>query len=79
MGCIDMVSVGQKVSFIPAWDEPGKDVHDVKQRRVRCGKVIYINEPNQWFMVQYTSRKGVKLRECFKFSAVGDGVSIDGK
>lgn len=78
MGCIDMVEVGQEVCFVPGYDEPGADVDGAREKRKQTGAVVYINKPHRWFMVEY-SKRGVKLRECFKFSAVGSGVSIGGK
>ena len=73
-----MISLGQKVKFIPVWDEPEKDRNGARRRRIRVGKVIYINEPNRWFMVEYGKRKDVKLRECFNFATIGKEVKIVG-
>ena len=79
MGCSDMIAVGQKVRFIPAWNEPGADRNGARNKRKLVGRVVYINEENRWFMVQYGKRKGVKLRECFSFHAIGSEVKILGR
>lgn len=71
-----MVSIGDKVRFIPAWDEPGCDRDGARNKRKLIGHVVYINEENRWFMVQYGKRKKVKLRECFNFQAIGSEVKI---
>ena len=53
--------IGDKIKFIP-------DLHHGWQHdnKVFTGEVVYINERNHWFTLEYNER-GNKLRESFKF------------
>lgn len=62
-----MVYIGQELSFIPGYhDQPFKSF-------MRTGKVIYINHPHNWFVLEYETNGGAKVREAFKFCQVKDG------
>ena len=68
-----MIKVGQKVEFNPfegmrAYGATAIDV-DV------TGKVIYINEPHNWFEVEYKSLEG-KQKTSFKFDEIGKAVRL---
>lgn len=41
------------------------------------GKVVYVNEENNYFRVEYEAGGDV-LHECFKFSQIGKDVDIHG-
>ena len=53
--------IGDKIKFIP-------DLHHGWQHdnTVFTGVVVYINERNHWFTLEYVER-GNKLRESYKF------------
>ena len=71
-----MIEVGQKVCFDPFEDTKGFGSRDNKGNVV-TGTVVYINEPHQWFLVEYKCGKS-KLRTSFKFCDVGERVTVCG-
>lgn len=72
-----MIKVGQKVRFDPFRGVTGFASEDNRGKSVE-GSVVMVNEPHEWFSVEcYIS--GVKLRESFKFSQIGEDVKVCGK
>ena len=74
-----MLKIGQKVRF-----EPLKNVKLLRLpgevRRVVTGTVVYINHQNKWFSAEYIcGHSGLKQRESFKFSQIGQDVMLCGK
>lgn len=72
-----MVEVGQKVQFDPFEPIRGFASEDNRGKPV-TGTVVYINEPHQWFSVEYMCGT-VKQRTSFKFCEIGKTVTICGK
>ena len=62
-----MVKVGQKVEFDPFEAITGFASGDVKGKYV-TGTVVMVNEPHQWFSVEYGEPKA---RTSFKFYDIG--------
>ena len=71
-----MIEVGQKVSFDPFDELTGFGSRDNKGNVV-TGKVVLVNEPHKWFLVEYICGKA-KLRTSFKFCDVGERVNVCG-
>jgi hypothetical protein len=69
-----MITVGTKVQFDPFIEDKGFASGDCKGKLV-TGAVIYVNEENRWFSVEYTSG-GAKLRTSFNFSQIGEDVKV---
>ena len=67
-----VVTIGQKVRFDPFRHITGFASDDHRGRSVR-GRVVYINEPHQWFSVEYGKPKA---RTSFKFCDIGHGVQL---
>lgn len=62
-----MVYIGQVLNILPGYHDR---YHEQGQNCIRTGTVIYINHPHSWFMVEYVTNGGAKVREAFKFSQV---------
>jgi hypothetical protein len=58
-----MIKIGQKVRFDPFEDDRAQGIKDCRGDVV--GIVRYINEPHQYFMVEYGEPP---VRVCFKFA-----------
>lgn len=67
-----MIEVGQKVRFDPFATIQGFGSEDNKGNFV-IGTVVMVNEPHKWFSVKYG-----KMRTSFKFSDIGEEVTICG-
>lgn len=70
-----MIEIGQKVIFDP-FSETYGFASDLNRGQILSGVVVYINERNKWFSVEYGKHK---LRTSFKFSQIGKEVKLDGK
>ena len=68
------VEVGQKVRFDPFKETTGFASEDHRNNPV-TGTVVMINEPHQWFSVEYGNPK---MRTSFKFCQIGKDVLICG-
>lgn len=66
-----MIKVGQKVRFNPHKGING--VSDVEQFNNTEGTVMYINNRNRWFSVEYGE---AKLRMAFNFNDLGKSVKV---
>ena len=71
-----MITVGTKVQFEPFIEATGFASGDCRHRKA-TGTVIYVNEENRWFSVEYVSG-GAKLRTSFNFSQIGEDVKVCG-
>ena len=71
-----MITVGTKVQFEPFIEATGFASRDCRHR-IATGTVIYVNEENRWFSVEYISG-GAKLRTSFNFNDIGSGVTVCG-
>jgi hypothetical protein len=69
-----MITTGTKVQFDPFIEDKGFASGDCKGKLV-TGTVIYVNEENRWFSVEYVSG-GAKLRTSFNFSQIGKDVKV---
>lgn len=67
-----MVEVGQKVKFDPFETITGFASEDNKGNIV-TGTVVYVNEENKWFSVEYGYPKA---RTSFKFCDIGTAVKV---
>jgi len=65
---IDMIYIGQELQLRPGYYDHCDD------ERMRTGKVVYINLPHSWFILEYETNGGAKVREAFKFSQINDGI-----
>lgn len=65
------VTIGQKVRFNP-YRFTGFASCDYRDKTVR-GTVIYVNERNKWFSVEFGKPK---LRTSFHFCDIGHGVQV---
>lgn len=63
-----MVYIGQELQLLPGCYDQCYDEY------IRTGTVVYINVPHSWFILEYTTNGGAKVREAFKFSQVKDGI-----
>lgn len=72
-----MIKVGQKVRFDPYREITGFASEDCRGKKV-IGTVVMVNRPHTWFSVEYDCH-GVKLRDSFKFSQIGNGVKLYGR
>lgn len=70
-----MIKVGQKVRFDPFAEVTGFGSNDNRGNYV-TGTVVLVNYKNEWFSVIYGSPE---QRTSFKFSDIGDGVTICGR
>ena len=68
------IEVGQKVRFDPFRDITGF-ASDMNRGRDVRGKIVYVNEPHKWFLVEYGKPKA---RVSFKFCDLGHGVQVLG-
>lgn len=66
------VVIGQKVRFDPFLHITGFSSEMNRGKKV-TGTVIYVNEPNKWFSVEYGKPKA---RTSFKFCDLGHGVQV---
>lgn len=69
-----MVQVGQKVRFDPFETTTGFASEDNRGKPV-IGTIVMINEPHQWFSVEYGEPK---MRTSFKFCDIGKEVNFCG-
>ena len=70
-----MIGIGMKVRFSPSWafkERPGERI----SAQV-TGKVVYINWEHKYFTAEYDCA-AVKQRESFKFSDIGQAVTVYG-
>ena len=67
-----MVKEGQKVRFDPLHYACGWGVELVRGNKV-TGTVVMVNEPHQWFSVEYGD---AKQRISFKFADIGEVVKV---
>lgn len=70
-----MIEVGQKVRFDPFYYVGGYCAEVIRGHLV-TGTVVMVNEPHKWFSVEYGNPKA---RASFKFSDIGQVVSIVGR
>lgn len=68
------VAVGQTVRFDKFADANGFGASELRGTLTE-GTVVYINEPNGWFSVEYLCG-GVRLRDSFWFNQVGTKVKL---
>lgn len=69
-----MIKVGQKVRFDPFKDIMGFGT-EVNRGNYVTGIVVMVNEPHQWFSVEYGDPKA---RTSFMFCEIGKAVKIYG-
>lgn len=70
-----MVKVGQRVRFVPYWNE---SIHDnAKERKAKTvtGVVTTVNAKHRVFWCEY-EYKGVRQIETFNFADIGVTVSV---
>ena len=72
-----MIGMGMKVRFAPCWVRQEKFNAGERKDANVTGKVIYINWEHRYFVAEYDCQ-GVKERECFKFSDIGQAVTVHG-
>ena len=69
--------IGQKVRFWPSWaDKQGFTPAEREEHKV-TGNVIFVNIDHKMFVCEYGLRSW-KLREGFKFSDIGQEVTLCG-
>ena len=71
-----MIEVGWKVRFDTSREVTALG-RQAKSGNVVTGIVVMVNEPHEWFLVEYECG-GVKLRDSFKFCDIGQVVNICG-
>ena len=71
-----MIELGQKVQFNPFRDARCFVSSDYKDKTM-IGTVVYINEPNKWFLAEYNCG-GATLRTSFLFRDIGKAVTVCG-
>lgn len=69
------IEKGQMVECIP--NKTAKMFGLEDENRLVTGEVVYVNEPNSWFLVEYEAN-GNKLRVGFKFWDIGHSVRVCG-
>lgn len=70
-----MIKVGDKIKFTSLKDTKILGMRDWANEYV--GKVVYINHDHRWFLVEYNTDSGLKLRTSFKFMDIGvDAVKV---
>jgi hypothetical protein len=67
------ILLGQKRRFLPGqYDQVGKLGKGTDLTRI--GKVVYINKPHQYFILEAELESGNTYRESFKFSQIHKGL-----
>lgn len=70
MQCVEL---GQMHSYLPGqYDQVGKLGKGTDYSRL--GKVVYINKPHSYFVLETVTGTGNKYREAFKFSQIHKGL-----
>ena len=72
-----MIDIGQKMRFIPYWNQSEHDDEATKREKTVTGKVIYVNRQHKQFCVKYLCG-GVEMKEAFKLSQIGKDIHIAG-
>lgn len=70
-----MVKVGQRVRFVPYWNESYLDNAKTKKAKTVTGVVTIVNYKHCVFWCEY-EYKGVRQIETFNFSDIGVTVSV---
>lgn len=70
-----MIDIGQKVRFIPHWNESIHDDEATKREKTVTGKVIYVSRQHKQFTVKYPCG-GTMQKETFKLSQIGEDVHV---
>ena len=73
-----MIDIGQKMRFVPYWYKGENDSPDKTREKQVIGKVIYVDRAHKKFTVKYTVCGGLKMKETFKFSQIGQDIHIVG-
>ena len=73
-----MIDIGQKMTFCPCYLYSDKDTKKERRCKMVTGKVIYVNRKHKQFTVKYSLGGGVKMKETFKFSQIGQDIHIVG-
>ena len=73
-----MIDIGQKMNFVPHSLINERDTKKEHRSKMVTGKVIYVNRAHKQFTVKYTLRGGLKMKETFKFSQIGQDIHIVG-
>lgn len=71
-----MIDIGQKMNFVPCYLYSEKDTKKEHRSKMITGKVIYVNRKHKQFTVKYTLCGGLKMKETFKFSQIGQDIHI---
>lgn len=71
-----MIELGQKVKFDSTREVKGLHSRNT-EKNIVTGTVAYINVENKWFLVEYICHDAT-LRTAFKFSDIGEAVTICG-
>lgn len=67
-----LVYLGKKIRFLPGYlDSRGRDEEGTDNTRI--GTVTYINEPHQYFIVDYITNTGAVIREAIKYQTFATG------
>ena len=69
-----MIDIGQKMTFVPYYLYSEKDTKMEHRLKMVTGKVIYVNRRHKQFTVKYSVGGGVKMKETFKFSQIGQDI-----
>lgn len=73
-----MIDIGQKMRFIPHWNEGANDTESAKRAKMITGKVIFVNRQHKQFTVKYSVCGGPQMKETFKFSQIGTDIFVVG-
>ena len=73
-----MIDIGQKMRFIPYWNQNAHDSDATKRENMVTGKVIYVNRHHKQFTVKYSCRGGTEQKETFKLSQIGQDIFVAG-
>lgn len=74
---MQMIEIGQKVRFDPFAESCGGGV-DSRSGSFVVATVTYVNEPHRWFMCEYRSSIGERIKASFQFWQVGKQVKLCG-
>ena len=68
-----MITLGEKFTFIPHWNESMQDTKQEKRKKTVTGTVIYVNPAHKLFCIEYPCG-GQYAKETFKFTDVGNTI-----
>lgn len=73
-----MITVGEKVRFIPSFVTTQKMMPEELKACKVTGEVVFVNYGHKMFTVQYADGD-ITAKESFKFCDIGEAVKICGR